>query len=136
MLDIFYYLFYRLAKFSKNLDEDDDLFWAAALSTLIVWNYITSIIEWGLGVMNISHTDWYYIIIEVAASFILSRYVLTEDKYTQLDEKYTVTPIKYKSFVDILIPLLLILSVLAEVFVAGKYDTRIFIDIRKELFHH
>lgn len=137
ILDIYYYVFYRAAKFAKDIfDYGEYLFWGSLISTFLIWNYITAIIEWGLGAMNISHKDWYYFMIGVAATSILCRYVLTEERYTKLDEKYSITPIKYKTFVDILIPLLLILSVLAQVFVAGKYDTRIFIDIRKELFHH
>ena len=137
MLDIYYYLFYRLAKFAKvKFKYGEYLFWGSLISTLMIWNYITAIIEWVLGAMHIIHSDWYYIIVGIALTFILWHYVLTEEKYKKLNEKYTIAPIKYKTFVDILIPILFILSFVVQLLVDERFGMREYVDIRKELFHH
>lgn len=94
LLEIYYYLFYRLAKFAKEIfDYGDYLFWGALISTALIWNYITTVIEWVLGVLHLQHNDWYYIIIGIAATVILWRYVLTEERYTV--HSYDIDPHSY-----------------------------------------
>lgn len=137
LLEIYYYLFYRLAKFAKEIfDYGDYLFWGALISTALIWNYITTVIEWVLGVLHLQHNDWYYIIIGIAATVILWRYVLTEERYTKLDEKYSQKPIRCKIIVDVCIPLIFILSIIVQIIVCNKYDVREWIGIREKLFHH
>lgn len=137
LLDIYYYLFYRLAKFAKEIfNHEDYLFWGSLISTFLIWNYITSVIEWGLGLLNMSHNDWYYIIIGIVATFTLCRFVLTEERYSKLDAKYTQEPLRCKKLVDVCILILFILSIIVQIVVSHKYGVREYIDIRKVLFHH
>lgn len=136
IVTIFYYLFYRCAKFAKDcFGYGLYLFWGAVISVIIVWNYIATAIEWVLGMLHLQHNDWYYIIIGISITFLLSRFALTGKRYAQLDEKYTKSPIKYKKVVDILIPILFILSFVVQFIVSDKYDVREYINLRDELFH-
>lgn len=136
LLDIYYYLFYRFAHFAKKcFNFDGYAIWGAMVSTFLIWNFVTTIIEWILGEMHIFHNDWYYIIIGIATTFLLAFYVLTDQKYAQLNEKYEKEPIKAKTLVDILIIILLILSVYVQVVVSCAYDVREYISIRDRLFH-